>query len=439
MPKISPKEIDIFTRYIYDITSIVIQPGKTYLLESRLQPLLKENNAKTYSDLYLKAKGDSSGAIQKKIIDAITTNETFFFRDKTPFELLQNKILPDLIDRRSRVFPGSKIPLRIWSAACSTGQEVYSIAMVLSEMLDLTKYDLYILGTDISPQAVSTASYGKYNSFDLQRGLPPKSLQKYFAPAGSGYSRVRDELRAMVKFEKVNLLQNLSHLGPFDIIFCRNVAIYFSKSDKVKLFNNLARLLRPDGSFLVGGSETLTNISTRFVPKRYLRGIYYQLKDYTEEALSAPAAMPKAIQRVQPAKPMHVPPPLSTGSIAFTNKPKPSPPTRRPVRPAAPPQAPPAPKVAPPPKPQKSTPSFVEQAPDFAASDLMQQKGSLLQGLGDNQSGQGGSLLSNVGAKKTQSAKVRVTQPQEPKKSLLDRIREKKEQSASDTSEENEE
>lgn len=425
MPKITPKEIEIFTRYIYDITSIVIQPGKAYLLESRLQPLLKETQAATYSELFLKAKSDTSDRLKKKIINAITTNETFFFRDQTPFELLRNKIIPDLIDRRSQVFTGSRIPLRIWSAACSTGQEVYSIAITLSEMLNLAKYDIYILGTDISTKAISAASYGKYNAFDLQRGLPPEYLKKYFTPAGHGFSRVRDELRAMVKFEKVNLLQNLSHLGAFDVILCRNVAIYFSRPDKLKLFNNLARLLRPDGAFLVGGSETLTNISTGFVPRKYLGGIYYQLRDFSEELLPAPAASPKSAKRVQPAKPMSVPPPLPKNSIALSTVAT-SRPLSKPVRPVV--RPPLTPKgVNPFPSAQESGDNTRPVTPinDVALPELRSQKGSLLQGLGAKKKGRGGSLLANMDTKAKPSAIDDKYEPQDEKISLLERIKEK--------------
>ncbi|MCK5324047.1 MAG: protein-glutamate O-methyltransferase CheR, partial [Desulfobulbaceae bacterium] len=170
---ITSEEIQVLSKYIFEISGIQLSLDKGYLLETRLKPLLKFHGCATYSELYYQAKIDPSKKLKKEIIEAITTNETFFFRDNTPFELLRNKIIPDLIDRRTGVSRSGRVPVRIWSAACSTGQEVYSIAMTLMEMLpDLGKYDIFILGTDISDKVVANASYGKYNKFEVERGLP---------------------------------------------------------------------------------------------------------------------------------------------------------------------------------------------------------------------------------------------------------------------------
>ncbi len=219
-----------------------------------------------------------SKKLKKEIIEAITTNETFFFRDNAPFELLRNKIIPDLIDRRTGVSSAGRVPVRIWSAACSTGQEVYSIAMTLMEMLpDLGKYDIFILGTDISDKVVADASYGKYNKFEIERGLPTHFRQKYFVQTGGDW-RIKDEIRVMTNFRKMNLMKPFQDLGgKFDVVFCRNVAIYFNHGDKIKIFKKIAKVLQSDGALIVGGSENLGNIAPDFKAQRYLRAVFYQL------------------------------------------------------------------------------------------------------------------------------------------------------------------
>lgn len=253
--------------------------SKAYLIETRLNGLLKKYECSSYKELCSKGKTDSSKVIENKIIDAISTNETLFFRDMGPFEVLQHKILPDLIDRRTEKSSGLlPIPIRIWSAACSTGQEVYSIAIVLNELLpDLNKYKIKLIGTDISDSAIGQASYGTYNKFEIERGLSKDKLQKYFIPNGGNW-KISDEIRAMVSFAKQNILEPFIGLGKLDIIFCRNVAIYFNIEDRKKLFEKIASLLEPDGYLIIGSTESLTGICPIFEPKRYLRTIYYQLR-----------------------------------------------------------------------------------------------------------------------------------------------------------------
>lgn len=279
MVKIKPDEIKLLSKYIYDISGINIDPSKAYLLETRLGKLLETENCPAYTDLYYAAKRDPLKKIEKKIIDAISTNETLFFRDKNPFELLQHKIVPEIID--ARMAQSSKelgTSIRIWSAACSTGQEIYSIAITLKELLyDVAKYRIKLLGTDISNTAVAQASAGVYNKFEMERGLSTEKLNKYFTPHGLGW-KIKDEIRAMAVFKNLNLLEPFSHLGKFDIIFCRNVAIYFTIEDRKKLFNHIADALEPDGFLIIGSTESLTGVCPRFVPKRHLNSIFYQLK-----------------------------------------------------------------------------------------------------------------------------------------------------------------
>ncbi|MBF0218093.1 MAG: methyltransferase domain-containing protein [Gammaproteobacteria bacterium] len=294
---ISSEEITTLSQFIFSISGIYLEPSKGYLLETRLKPLLVTHGCDSYMALHHRATADGSGKIANALLEAMTTNETYFFRDNVPFELLRNKILPDLVDARSRQRQGGRIPLRIWSAASSTGQEAYSIAITLRELLpNLENFDIYILGTDISDKVVAQASYGRYNKFEVERGLDAQLRQKYFVAQGDEW-RIRDELRVMVQFKKFNLMQPFDSLGGrFDIIFCRNVAIYFNHGDKMRLFQKMSKVLQPDGVLIVGGSETLSTIAPDFEVKRYLRGVFYQLKGRSAVAATAvaPSVPPQA-------------------------------------------------------------------------------------------------------------------------------------------------
>ncbi len=279
MIKITPDEIKLLSKYIYDISGISLDQTKTYLFETRLGPLLEEDGLASYAELYHKACSDSRKTLETRIINAISTNETLFFRDKGPFEVLQHKVLPDLIDARSAKSSGLlPTPIRIWSAACSTGQEIYSIAIILKELLpDMSKYNIRLLGTDISDAAIAQASRGEYGKFEIERGLPPDKLRKYFSSNGGGWS-IKDEIRAMATFRKLNLMLPFRALGKFDIIFCRNVAIYFNPEDRKNLFDRIADSLEPDGVLIIGSTESLTGICPRFEPHRHIRSIFYKLK-----------------------------------------------------------------------------------------------------------------------------------------------------------------
>ena len=278
MLKISSDEIKLITKYIYEISGIYLDESKKYLLETRLNSIAEEQGCNSYQDFLKKAKTDASKSIERKIIDAISTNETLFFRDSGPFQLLQHKIFPELIDARSSKMPSLKTNLKIWSAASSTGQELYSVAIVLQELLgDLSKYSIKLLGTDISDAAVSQASSGKFNKFEIERGLARDKLTKYFTMSGQTW-KINDQIRAMANFRKFNLMMPFAGLGKFDIILCRNVAIYFTLEDRKKLFNKIADVLEPDGYLIIGSTESLTGICPRFIPKRHLRSIFYQLK-----------------------------------------------------------------------------------------------------------------------------------------------------------------
>ncbi len=278
MIKITPQEYQTYCKYVYDICGITLAANQAYLIETRLAPLIKKLDCKNFGELYNKSKADCLKKLEQEIIDAITTNETYFFRDKSPFELLQHKILPDLIDKRS-TRPGVPTTIKIWSAACSFGQEIYSIAITLKELLgsDINNYRISVVGTDISDDAIARSSYGLYNQFEVERGLPPNKLRLYFDQVDKGW-RIKDDLRAMVSFRKQNLFQSFTALGHFDIILCRNVAIYFSQPDKVKLYEKIGSALAPDGYLMIGAQESLTGITNLYEPQRYMRSIFYQRK-----------------------------------------------------------------------------------------------------------------------------------------------------------------
>lgn len=273
MIRLQPEEHKSLAQYVYSLCAVVLDESKGYLIEGRLAHLVEESGCPSYGGLLLRAKSDPSRALERRIVDAITTNETSFFRDISPFELLRHKIVPELIDRKART---GTAKIRIWSAACSTGQELYSIAIMLKELLgDPDRYGVRLMGTDISDDAVARASRGLYSPVEISRGLSEAQRTRYFVPVAGGW-QIRDEIRAMASFKKLNLMSDFSALGRFDVIFCRNVAIYFTERDKIALFGRLGRALELDGSLLIGAMESLNGICPQFESKRHLRSVYYQ-------------------------------------------------------------------------------------------------------------------------------------------------------------------
>jgi chemotaxis protein methyltransferase CheR len=279
MVKITSGEFSLFSKYILSISGISLDAGKEYLIETRLRPILKAYGLASFKELYNAALKDPQKKLEKEIIDAISTNETYFFRDKNPFELLKFKILPDLIDKRSAEKPGKPVNIRIWSAASSTGQEIYSAAMIMHELgiANTRQYNIRLIGTDISDAAIAKASYGQYNKFEVARGLTPERLRKFFNKNGDDW-KIKDEIRSMVAFQKVNLLKPFNSPGKFDIIFCRNVAIYFNPPDRKKLYQTISNSLEKDGYLIIGSTESITNDTQMFKPQRYLNSTFYQFK-----------------------------------------------------------------------------------------------------------------------------------------------------------------
>ncbi len=261
--------------YIYSISAIVLEAGKDYLVEGRLSALAETSGCASFEELIRKAKADASGVLKRKIIDGITTGETLFFRDTSPFDLLRHKLIPELIDRQAR--SSLKPPIRIWSAACSTGQELYSIAILLRGMLgDPHRYNIRLTGTDLSDEAVARASAGYYNSIEMGRGLSDVLRAQNFTADTKGW-KIRDELRALTSFRRLNLMEDFTSMGKFDIIFCRNVAIYFNEKDKASLFQRLSQRLEPHGSLIIGSMENLGTSCPQLESNRHLRAVYYKL------------------------------------------------------------------------------------------------------------------------------------------------------------------
>jgi chemotaxis protein methyltransferase CheR len=271
--RVIDKEISIVADLVKELCGIVLDQSKGYLIESRLGSLAESHGCSNFNEFCRKAcNGDPM--LRSRIVDAITTQETLFFRDGSPFEALKHKVIPELIDSKAGTMYSKRI--RIWSSACSTGQEVYSIAMTLCEMIpDILKWDIKILGTDISNAAIKHASIGQYACHEIQRGMRPGLLNKYFTEVKNGW-KVKDELRSLAAFQRLNLLEPFGDLGLFDIIFCRNVVIYFDAETKRGLFNRIANQLTTDGYLFVGSSESLMDLGRNFMPCCHCKTIFYQ-------------------------------------------------------------------------------------------------------------------------------------------------------------------
>ncbi len=238
--------------------AIVLSPGKEYLVESRLRPLAKQTGHATITDLINAAQGvnGSAGPIRKRIIESLTINETSWFRDREPFAALVDVVLPELLRE-----PGFR-PIRIWSAASSSGQEPYSIAIQLDKALPPGR-DFQILATDLSTEMVERSRAGRYNQLEVNRGLPAGDLVKYFQRAGTDWE-VADKLKRKITFQQLNLAQPFPAMQPFDVVFLRNVLIYFSPETKRQILNNVRKVLRPGGWLQLGAAETTVGIDSAF-------------------------------------------------------------------------------------------------------------------------------------------------------------------------------
>lgn len=230
--------------------------GKEYLVERRLESVAGSLGFPDLTALVRHVRLTRDPKVVKLVCEAMTTNESLFFRDGRPFDLMKERILPDLIEKRR-----ATRRLRIWSAACSTGQEAYSLAMLLAEYPGLSGWTVEILGTDYSPKVVDRAREGVFNHFEVQRGLPIQMLIKYFEQGENNSWRIKENLRRTVTFREGNLLQSFRTLGTFDVVFCRNVLIYFDDAGKRGVLERMADVIPPDGYLFLGASETALGLS----------------------------------------------------------------------------------------------------------------------------------------------------------------------------------
>jgi len=264
----TPDSFNFLAGLVRSRSGIVLTADKGYMLETRLGGLLKREALASLDALAQKLRGPGTDALAREVVEALTTNESSFFRDGKPFEHLK-RLLPALAAARP---PGT--PIRVWSAACSSGQEAYSVAMVAHELgAALGGRRVEILGTDISREMLDRAREGLYTQFEVQRGLPVQLMVKHFKPE-AGRWRISPELRGMARWQETNLLGDIRGLGRFDVIFCRNVLIYFDAPTKGRVLTALAGQLAPDGALYLGGAETVLGLTDRLVATPGERAVY---------------------------------------------------------------------------------------------------------------------------------------------------------------------
>ncbi|MGY0570824.1 CheR family methyltransferase [Bradyrhizobium sp. RDM12] len=279
----NPPEYEYLRKLLKERSGLDLSADKQYLIESRLLPLARKAGISGIPELVQKLQGGSIALITS-VVEAMTTNETFFFRDKIPFDHFRDTIMPEVLKARA-----ARRSVRIWCAAGSTGQEPYSLAMTLKEMgAALTGWRVEIIATDLSQEVLEKAKAGVYSQFEVQRGLPIQMLMKHFKQTGETW-QVNPDLRAMIQHRQLNLLQDFSHLGTFDVIFCRNVLIYFDQETKINIFNRLARQIEPDGFMVLGAAETVVGLTDTFRPIADRRGLYRPNDPRAAMAAGAPA------------------------------------------------------------------------------------------------------------------------------------------------------
>jgi chemotaxis protein methyltransferase CheR len=274
--------------FLYRRSGLSLTVEKRYLVDSRLSTLCRRKGLATLSDLVGALRAGNEELIVLTV-EAMTTNETLFFRDMTPFSQFRDLMLPTLLKARA-----SERALRIWCAAASSGQEPYSLAMILDELADqLAGWRIEILATDISSEILAKAREGMYSQFEIQRGLPIQYLLKHFTQDGEKW-RISDKLKRMVTFQQMNLIEPRRQIGPFDIIFCRNVLIYFDLPTKSQVMKTLAQSLRSDGFLSLGAAETVIGVTDAFAIDRENRGLYRPVPANVAAAANAPAPRPAA-------------------------------------------------------------------------------------------------------------------------------------------------
>ncbi len=336
-----PDDFQFLATLVKERSGLVLTQDKAYLLESRLMPVARKRGMKGLEELVASLRSRLDNALANEITEAMTTNESFFFRDIKPFDIFRDTILPNLLKTRAH-----KKSFRIWCAAASSGQEPYSIAMVLKEAAaQLAGWRYEIIGTDISNEMLNKAKAGLYSQFEVQRGLPVQHLVKYFKKRDDLW-QIDSALRGMVQYKEFNLLEDMKALGTFDVVFCRNVLIYFDQQTKGEVLGKMSQQMTDDSVLFLGGAETVLGISDAFKPVQGLRGVYARTTGAASlgEGGATPTAAPAA----------------NTGPTGF-QKPKHMQEGRAPLgagtppsRPAGSPPLPPRPAT--PPRPGTTTP-----------------------------------------------------------------------------------
>jgi chemotaxis protein methyltransferase CheR len=275
----SNEDYHIIIKYVFDICGIVLGHDKQYLIEQRLSPILDEFGCQTLSQLAKKLNsGETTFLTREKMLNAITTNETSFFRDEHPYVTFREKIMPDMmetvIQRKERSWQRRGPKVNMWSVAASTGQEPYSMAMIIADMISnrgmglTTMEDFGILGTDISSKVLAKAMEGKYGPLEVARGLTSEMRRKYFLQDNEHYV-INNHIRKIVEFKTFNIQDQFTQIGSFDVIFCRNILIYFTDDSKRKILSQLYQVLAPNGYLLLGSAENMYNLNDDFVTERY--------------------------------------------------------------------------------------------------------------------------------------------------------------------------
>lgn len=285
---LSASEFAYISQLVRRDAAIVLEPGKEYLVEARLTPLARQSGAATVSEFVMRAQQRLDPETQRRIVDALTTNETSFFRDGEPFAAITNMVLPELIANR-----GATRQIRLWSAACSSGQEAYTLAMQMEDNLP-GGWSYEIIGTDISTEVLAKAEAGKFSQLEVNRGLPATALVRHFERVGAHW-QVSQKLRRNVSFKKLNLAAAFPPMPQFDVIFIRNVLIYFDVATKRAVLSRVRALLKPDGWLFLGSAETTIGIDEQFDRVVTGRTSAYRLR--SAAAKSAPAPLGVAGKR----------------------------------------------------------------------------------------------------------------------------------------------
>ncbi len=265
----TPSDYEFLRKMLKARSGLMLSADKHYLVESRLLPIARRQGLANLTGLVAKLKRADSEPLTVEVVEAMTTNESLFFRDKTPFDQFRDHIIPSLLEARA-----ATQRIRIWCAAASTGQEPYTLAICLKEMGQLLKgWRIDIVATDINTEVLEKARSGIFSQFEVQRGLPVMMLIKYFSQVGEMW-QIAPEMRAMVKFRPLNLLGDFSSLGRFDVVFCRNVLIYFDQETKIDVLNRIDKVTERDGFLALGGAETVVGLTSAFKPVADKRGLY---------------------------------------------------------------------------------------------------------------------------------------------------------------------